>query len=78
MGKIIRVRASNLAAALVALTGSREVQREISYIGGCSCGCCATHSGYIGGEKAAHIALAEGMSGGEAHRRLVAAGIVKD
>lgn len=77
MGQI-RVKQSNVEAALAAFGGGRVVAPHTTWANGCcDPSCCWQHDGTIGGEPAVGIELPDGMSGNEANRRLVAAGVVK-
>lgn len=78
MGNLIRVKQSNVEAALVAFGGGQIVSPPTSWHGGCNDpGCCTPHPGMIGDDIAVGVELPEGMSGTQANKRLRAAGIVR-
>lgn len=78
MGNIIRVKQSNVEAALAAFGGGKIVSAPTSWHGGCNDpSCCIPHPGTIGEEFAVGIELPDGMSGTQANKRLRAAGIVR-
>ena len=78
MGNVIRVKKSNVDAALAAFGGGKVVSPPTSWHGGCNDpGCCTPHPGMIGDDIAVGVELPDGMSGTQAHKRLRAAGIVR-
>jgi hypothetical protein len=78
MGNVIRVKKSNVDAALAAFGGGKIVSPPTSWHGGCNDpGCCTPHPGMIGDDIAVGVELPDGMSGTQAHKRLRAAGIVR-
>lgn len=77
MGNIIRIKQSNIKAAISAIGGGKIVSAPTSWHGGCSDPqCCTPHPGIIDGEIAVGVELPHGMSGSQAHKRLRAAGVV--
>lgn len=73
----IRIKQSNIEAALVAFGGGKIVSAPTSFHGGCNDPqCCIPHPGVIDGDFAVGVELPHGMSGSQAHKRLRAAGIV--